>query len=318
MTWIRAQSFAIGIVLFGVALPLVGSFAAEMGTAGGGLVAHWKFEEGSGNAVKDSSGNGNDGTIVAANVPEPNWGTGKFAGSVSLSGGTNHHVMIPSSESLNKLKRQITVVAHIYPRSLWAPPTVVQRIWRRAAHLAKKLLGIATNNEARGYISVVQRQWRETVHPDLFYLGYGPENNVLHYKWHLGLIGAEVSLFRLPEGQDKPVVGEWVHLAGTYDGETVSLYVNGKRIGTQTHVGEIRLDPESLNRPLIIGAELNGPNIDQVQGEFNGYIDDVRIYDRALSDVEIKTLAEEASKRVAPFDSESFPIAIGRAQRIAQ
>ena len=57
-----------------------------------------------------------------------------------------------------------------------------------------------------------------------------------------------MSLYRLPEGQDKPVVGEWVHLAGTYNGETgkMSLYVNGKPIGTQTHVGEIRLDPESL------------------------------------------------------------------------
>ena len=55
-----------------------------------------------------------------------------------------------------------------------------------------------------------------------------------------------------------------MHLAGTYSGETgkMSLYVNGKLIGTETHVGEIRLDPESLNRPLSIGGELNGPNID--------------------------------------------------------
>jgi len=45
-----------------------------------------------------------------------------------------------------------------------------------------------------------------------------------------------------------------VHLAG--------LYVDGELIGTQTHVGEIRLDPESLNRPLAIGAELNGGSID--------------------------------------------------------
>ena len=165
---------------------------------------------------------------------------------------------------------------------------------------------MATNNEeaqgssSTGYIAVVQRQWRETLHPDLYYLGYGPENNVLHYKWHLGLIGEEVSLYRLPEGQDKPRVGEWVHLAGTYNGETgkMSLYVNGKLIGTETHVGEIRLDPESSNRPLAIGAELNGPNIDDLNGEFNGYVDEVRIYDRALSDEEIKTLAEEARRQV--------------------
>ena len=140
------------------------------------------------------------------------------------------------------LKRQITVVANIYPRILWTPPStdyisVAQRKWTKAVHLAEKLLGMATNSEcspSTAWTSIVQRQWRETRHPDLFYLGYGAENNVLHYKWHLGLIGADVSLYRLPEGQDKPRVGEWVHLAGTYNGQTgkMSLYVNGELIGT--------------------------------------------------------------------------------------
>jgi hypothetical protein len=302
----RFCSLAFGIFLFVIALPVVGSCLAQGGPGSSGLVAHWKFEEGAGEAVKDSSSNGNDGAIVPANTPEPKWGTGEFAGSVSFSGDNDHYIRIPASESLNKLKKQITVVAHIYPRSLWTPPSSLQRKWSRAVHLAEKLLGMATDNEEApglpptGYIAVVQRQWRETRHPDLFYLGYGPENNVLHYKWHLGLIGDEVSLFRLPEGQDKPRTGEWVHLAGTYNGETgkMSLYVNGQLIGTQMHVGEIRLDPESLNRPLAIGAELNGPNIDDPTGEFNGYVDDVRIYDRALSDEEIKNITEEAQRQV--------------------
>ena len=78
----------------------------------------------------------------------------------------------------------------------------------------------------------------------------------------------------------------------------MSLYVDGELIGTQTHVGEIRLDPESLNRPLAIGAELNGPSIDEPTGEFDGYIRDVRIYDRALSDEEVKALAQEAKRQV--------------------
>ncbi len=241
-----------------------------------GLVAHWKFEEGAGSAVKDVSNHGNDGTIVPANIPEPKWGTGEFAGSVLLSGGHDHHVRIPSSASLNTVKKQITVAAHIYPKTLWSA-------------------------EARSnpFIVVVQRQWKDTVHPDLFYLGYGPKNNALRYKWHLGLVDSDMSLYRLPESEDKPRVGEWVHLAGTYDGETgkMFLYVNGDRIGKKVRVGEIRLDSESLHTPLVIGAEINGPNIDDATGEFNGYVDDVRIYDRALSDAEIKILAEEARDR---------------------
>ena len=295
---ITRYGFALGTFLVGVACLLDRSVAAEEDLGGGGLVAHWKFDEGSGNAVKDSSGNGNDGTIVPANATEPTWGTGEFAGAVLLSGGTV--VRVPSSESLNKLKRQITVVAHVYPTSLWTPPSSIayQRYWRRAIHLAEKLLGKSTSDEASGYIAVVQRQWREVVHPDLFYLGYGKENNVLHYKWHLGLMGAEESVYRLPEDQERPAVGEWVHLAGTYNGETgrMSLHVNGKLIGTETHVGEIRLDPESLNWPLLIGGELNGPNIDEASNQFNGYVADVRIYDRALSDDQIEVLAEQAKK----------------------
>ena len=110
----------------------------------------------------------------------------------------------------------------------------------------------------------------------------------------------DVSLYRLPEGQDKPPVGQWVHLAGTYNGETgkMSLYVDGELIGTQTHAGEIRLDTESLNRPLAIGGELNGPSINEPTAEFDGYVRDIRVYDRALSDEEVKNLAEKAMRQI--------------------
>src|SRR5689334_3358597 len=305
-------SLIFGKLLFVVALASVSPCSAKEATVSGGLVAHWKFEEGAGDVVKDSSGKGNDGAIVPANMPTSKWGTGDFAGSMSFSGGNNHFVRVPPSASLN-LKRQITVVAFFYPRTLWTPEfysnrylAMAQRRWKKAVQLAEKLVGMTPDSEkargasSTGYIAIVQRQWRKTIHPDQYYLGYGPENNVLHYKWHLGLIGDEVSLYRLPKGQDKPRVGKWVHLAGTYNGDTgeMSLYVDGEPIGRQTHVGEIRLDSESINRPLAIGAELNGPSTDDPTGEFDGYVRDVRIYDRALSDKEVKTLAEEARKQV--------------------
>jgi hypothetical protein len=309
----RFHSLVLGTFVFAIAMAIVGPCSAEDRTVGGGLIAHWKFAEGSGDVIKDSSGEGNDGKIVHANTPVPKWGTGDFSGSVSFSGGNDHFIRIPPSASLNSLKRQITVVAFIYPRTLWPPDPffryilAAQRKWKKAVQLAEKLLGMATDGENNtqgssptGFIAIVQRQWRETIHPDQFYLGYGPKNNVLHYKWHLGLIDDEVSLYRLPEGQDKPRVREWVHLAGTYNGETgqMSLYVDGELIGTQTHVGKIRLDPESLNRPLAIGAELNGPRTDDPTAEFDGYIRDVRIYNRAISGEEVKTLAKEARSQV--------------------
>jgi len=302
----RFYSFVFGIFLLIAALAIAGSCSADDVTVGRGLIAHWQFKEGTGDVVRDSTGEGNNGAIVPAKTVKPKWGSGKFAGSVSFSGGNDHFVRIPPSASLNSLKKQISVVAFIYPRTLWAPDSNFQRKWKKTVKLAERLLGMADDKKtaqdssSTGFIAIVQRQWRETIHPDQFYLGYGLENNVLHYKWHLGLIGDEVSLYRLPPGQDKPRFGEWVHLVGTYNGETgkMSLYVNGELIGTQTHVGEIRLDSESLNRPLAIGAELNGPSIDDPTGEFDGYVRDVRIYDRALTDQEVKTLAEDATKQI--------------------
>jgi hypothetical protein len=53
-----------------------------------------------------------------------------------------------------------------------------------------------------------------------------------------------------------------------------------------------------LNRPLAVGAELNGPSTDDPTGEFDGYVRDIRIYDRALSSKEVKALAEEARRQV--------------------
>ena len=224
--------------------------SAEKADRDAGLIGHWAFQERAGHTIADLSGNGNDAKIIRKNVSDlerkPSWGEGKFANSICFEGGT--FARVSPSTSLNKLNRQITVAAHVYPSTLWSPPTLSQRFSRKLVRLAGKIIGTELSPDislGSGYLAVVQRQWREAAHPDLFYLGYGQENNTLHYKWHLGLVGAEVSLYRLPEGENKPVVGQWVHLAGTYNGASgqMSLYVNGKSIGTETHVGEISARP---------------------------------------------------------------------------
>jgi len=46
-----------------------------------GLVAEWHFDEGYGSVLKDSSGNGNDGTIYGAT-----WVDGKFGKALSFDG----------------------------------------------------------------------------------------------------------------------------------------------------------------------------------------------------------------------------------------
>src|SRR5262249_16001860 len=70
----------------------------------------------------------------------------------------------------------------------------------------------------------------------------------------------------------------WSHLAATYNGSTLSLYVNGTLVASQAFTGSIITSSGALR----IGG--NG-----VWGEyFTGQIDEVRIYNRALTQAEIQ------------------------------
>ncbi|OHA29641.1 MAG: hypothetical protein A3B08_03430 [Candidatus Taylorbacteria bacterium RIFCSPLOWO2_01_FULL_43_44] len=84
--------------------------------------------------------------------------------------------------------------------------------------------------------------------------------------------------------------GAWYHIVGTFDGSNVRMYVNGIADGTPApYVGTI---PISSNN-LVIGKNYDGTN-----KFFNGLIDDVRIYSRALSAAEIYNLYKSGSQVV--------------------
>ena len=73
-------------------------------------------------------------------------------------------------------------------------------------------------------------------------------------------------------------VRSWSHVALTYDGATLRLFVNGIQVSSRATTGII----QSTAKPLWIGG--NHP-----YGEhFEGVIDDARVYNRALSEDEIQ------------------------------
>ena len=86
----------------------------------------------------------------------------------------------------------------------------------------------------------------------------------------------------------------WHHLAGVYDGTNMSLYIDGVLSAGPTASGAVASN--SLN--AYIGA-------DRTSGSptypFNGQIDDVRVYNYAVSTTQLKTIMNQgAALRFGP------------------
>ncbi|MDA0168656.1 Ig-like domain-containing protein [Solirubrobacter taibaiensis] len=91
---------------------------------------------------------------------------------------------------------------------------------------------------------------------------------------HLTTGGTEVDA----RGTAAIPTGTWTHLAMTYDGSTLRMFINGNQVGTHAVTGSATV----ASQPLRLGG--NG-----VWGEFfKGTIDEVRVYNRALTAPEIQ------------------------------
>jgi hypothetical protein len=85
--------------------------------------------------------------------------------------------------------------------------------------------------------------------------------------------------------------GKWHHVAGVYDGWRIALFVDGQLDASCEASGQIQIN----DYPVVIGD-----NAEERGRQWNGLIDDVRIYSYALSPDEIGALyamAAEASSQ---------------------
>ncbi|WP_344447883.1 LamG-like jellyroll fold domain-containing protein [Acrocarpospora macrocephala] len=107
-----------------------------------------------------------------------------------------------------------------------------------------------------------------------FYLGVDAGSGDILYV-HYSADTASPTQYGVYSGVDAPV-GQWFHLAGVYDATAgrLSVYLNGSLLGTTTGV------PASWNAtgPTTIGTHINGS------------IDDVRLYQKALTATQIGRL----------------------------
>ena len=215
------------------------------------LIGDWHLNDAPGSAsVRDWSGQGNNGMLVGLDAATVWVADGPEGGSLSVQG--NGYVNVPDSTSIDSVTDQVTVAAWMF---LTAPVT------------------------SGSYATAISRQ---------IGTGYGQ-----HY--HLSVNDQnQAILFITTTTAGQQVIGgpptfpqqTWVHLAGTYDGSQIRLYVNGVEVNNQAVTGPFAAE----TNPVILSGNGNGGP--PVISEFvPGQLDEVMLYRRALSADEIAQLA---------------------------
>ncbi|AKU19253.1 glycoside hydrolase [Luteipulveratus mongoliensis] len=108
-----------------------------------------------------------------------------------------------------------------------------------------------------------------------FFLQYSGQDQ----RWAMSFVGLRAL------SPEKPEVGRWYHLTGVRDAKagTLALYVDGKKVASESACTA----PASTGHTVIGRGQFGGNKVDYLHGA----ADDVRVFDRALSDAEVAQLA---------------------------
>lgn len=148
------------------------------------------------------------------------------------------------------------------------PEEYTVSVWARMDQLSSAIQSIVSKEEYGGYgISFL-----------------GPLNQKYYFNSHIEC------LYLRADSKEIPTPGIWYHLVGTFmlknNTMDIRLYINGELEDNYLMGGGIHITTPSYV-PLAIGAN---PGDGYFTDYFNGAIDEVRIYNRALSDEEVEAL----------------------------
>lgn len=207
-----------------------------------GLIGSWRFDEGSGTVAADDSGNGNDGTLYNMSTP---WITGRYNYALNFDG-SDDYVDCGNDSIFNvSATNAFTISCWIRPNDLSSEQGIIGKMVGGSWATATYAITITSN----GYVKITVGN------------------------------GSSYSTVSLPASCFS--VGEWVHIAATYDGHDLRGYVNG----------EEKASNEDIDYTLASNAA--SLKIGQVYYYFDGDIDEVRLYNQALNASEIMTVFDD-------------------------
>jgi len=213
-------------------------------------VASWLLDEGSGTIAVDSSGNNHTGELLNG----PGWVNGQFGTALEFDG-ANDYVSVPSSNDFD-FRTAFTLSAWIKPATVTNKQVVISKQLDAAGNWTSFSLRL----ESTGKLRVSLQNSITDDHPDWFSSDILSPNTWYH------------------------VVFAWEVIDGTSnDGK---LYIDG-----QIDNGGFQAD--GYGAGFVMGFNPGGSigigryELETPSSYFDGLIDEVRLYDRMLSDVEV-------------------------------
>jgi Tol biopolymer transport system component len=230
-----------------------------------GAFGNWSFDEGSGDSVGESAigiSGGTLGSTAGADANDPTWTTGVFGQALHFDG-VDDYVEIADAPGID-------ISGPEFSASLWMNPD--------SGPNTEDMLFMKGDRtgDVNYYLS-----WKDT---NVFTWAFR-ESGVWHY-------------------QDMPVTtmpttGEWNHIGITFDRPTVTLYVNGDKyvFDNVATGGSMDNDLTANDDVLWIGAGRSGGSlvgVNQFSGPFAGSIDELALFDRALTDADMEVIRASA------------------------
>ncbi len=230
------------------------------------LVGWWRGDDYNATGVYDNSSYENFGNF-SGGMSSSDIIDGKLGSAMDFNG-SGSMVLIPNSESLN-ISGEITLSAwinmHGYPE-----PDMDEVI--NAKIVVKPSLSYS-------------EPW------EMYSLGFNSAGTYPRF-----IVSNRSGQIRIPNSGSQLTLNEWYHIVGVYNGTHSVIYYNGVLRDSELASEGFNLLATN-NMPVSIGSRYSPGEPKDSRNSFNGSIDDVMIFDRALSKAEVLALYANTSSK---------------------
>lgn len=228
------------------------------------LVLYFDFNEYDGETITDLSGRGNDGAVYGSRLE-----SNGICGAAYHFDGTNDYIRVADSPDFDFTNFTVSVWAYAF----------------------------------NGMVDLLE--------PGI--IGKHKQSDDIHYWWlhcnsskdindmHMTMVGNSYGNYRAVSNDFSTIGERWGMLTFTYDNNIMRLYADGQLAGTQSCYG---FDGTQNPYDLLVGAGEFTFSGSGVQRQWCGLIDEVRLYNRALSSAEVLNLYDQSTNCFNDVDLE--------------